>query len=188
VTKIFLARHGESAWNRERRFQGHADPPLTDEGRRQAAALADDLADAPIEAVYTSDLARARETAEIVAQRKGVRVHVVSALRENDIGSWTGLTAEEARARFPDDYRRWESGEGPGWSDGEQYPEMAARVLAALREIVAAHPGGSVLIVTHGGPVRAIRAHAHGLDYRASRRAFGGLANCELCEVVLDPG
>lgn len=188
MTRLLLARHGETAWNRERRFQGHADPPLSDEGRRQARQLADRLADTPLAAIYTSDLARARETAEIIAARKGLAVDVVAGLRENDIGSWTGLTVDEVRGFFPDDYVRWESGQGFGWRDGEQYPEMAARVVAAVRGIVAAHPDSSVLVVTHGGPLRAIRAHALGLDYEASRQTFGGLANCELCEVELDPG
>jgi broad specificity phosphatase PhoE len=188
VTRLLFARHGETAWNREGRFQGHADPPLSDEGRHQAHELADRLADTPLAAIYTSDLARARETAEIVAASRGLAVHVVAGLRENDVGSWTGLTIDEIRERFADDFGRWQSGQGFGWSDGERYPEMAARVVAAVRGIVASHPDSSVLVVTHGGPLRAIRAHALGLDYETSRQTFGGLANCELCEVELDPG
>lgn len=188
MTRILLARHGESTWNRERRFQGLADPPLSEEGRRQARELADRLAETPIAAIYSSDLRRARETADILAERKRLTVHLVTDLRENDIGSWTGLTADEVLSRFPDDYRRWQSGEGFGWPDGEQYPEMAARVIAAVRGIVAVHPHSTVLIVTHGGPLRAIRAHAQRLDYQSSRQKFGGLANCEVYEVELDPG
>jgi broad specificity phosphatase PhoE len=92
VTTILLARHGESDWNRAKRWQGFADRPLTELGREQAVALADRLRDTELDAIYSSDLHRARETAEIVAGSKGLRVEVVRDLREVDVGSWSGLT------------------------------------------------------------------------------------------------
>src|SRR5438876_6692501 len=91
VTTLILARHGETDWNRDGRFQGHADPPLNDRGREQARSLADALADQPIEAIYSSDLRRAHETAQIVAQRQGLEVLVDPDLRERDVGEWSGL-------------------------------------------------------------------------------------------------
>src|ERR1700760_4361850 len=100
-----LARHGETDWNREGRWQGWADPPLNDTGRAQARELAEQLRSVPFDAVFSSDLARARETAEIVAAPHGVPVVVEPQLREIDIGSWSGLTHDEIRSRFPDGTR-----------------------------------------------------------------------------------
>src|SRR5215211_8136133 len=101
VTAILLARHGETDWNREGRFQGWADPPLNDAGRAQAQALAERLREMPFDAVYASDLRRAFETAEIVAASHGVPVTPDPGLREVDIGSWSGLTRAEIEERFP---------------------------------------------------------------------------------------
>src|SRR5438876_6792690 len=110
VTTLILARHGETDWNRDGRCQGHADPPLNERGREQALELAELLADEPIEAVYSSDLRRAHETARIVADRKGLDVIVDPQLRERDVGHWSGLTAAEIEERFPDQIRLWRQG------------------------------------------------------------------------------
>src|SRR5204862_6778501 len=98
VTTLILARHGETDWNRDGRFQGHADPPLNDRGREQARALASELAGDVLDAVYTSDLLRAHETAQIVAATKGLSVVVDPDLRERDVGEWSGLTLPEIEA------------------------------------------------------------------------------------------
>ena len=152
MTTILLARHGETDWNLGRRVQGHSDRPLNETGRAQARALADELEGEPLDAVYSSDLARAYETALIVAERKGLPVTAVSALREKDFGSWEGLTDHEILIRFPD-ARRGQ------WGDGETHDEMAERVVAALRRIARAHPDERVLVVAHGGPLRAVLLH-----------------------------
>jgi broad specificity phosphatase PhoE len=125
VTTILLARHGESDWNRDRRWQGHADRPLTDLGREQARALADRLAATELDAVYSSDLERARETAAIVAEPHQLPVKELSDLREVDVGSWSGLTRAEAEERYPNAFRRWTEGE-EGWDDGETYEQLLA--------------------------------------------------------------
>jgi broad specificity phosphatase PhoE len=148
VTTILLARHGETDWNREGRWQGWADPPLNDTGRAQARELAEQLRSTPFDAVYTSDLTRASETAEIVAAPHGVRVVADPELREIDIGSWSGLTKSEIQDRF--DGQR---------VDGETREHHAARVLAAVERIAREHPAGRILIVTHGGTMRALRTH-----------------------------
>jgi broad specificity phosphatase PhoE len=153
MTTILLARHGETDWNLERRVQGHTDRPLNETGRAQAFALADRLSTESLDAVYSSDLARARETAAVIAGRHGLDVIETSDLREKDFGSWEGLTDTEIMARFPNAQR----GE---WGDGESRAELADRVVAALTEIAAAHFGGRVLVVTHGGPMRAALAHS----------------------------
>jgi broad specificity phosphatase PhoE len=187
VTTILLARHGESDWNRERRWQGHADRPLTALGRAQAAALADRLAPVPLHAIYASDLARARDTAAAVAARTGLRVIVRRDLREVDVGSWSGLTREELEAAEPEGLRRWLEG-GRGWERGESYEEMAERVIAAVRAIAEAHPGGEVLVVSHGGGVRAIHAHALGVPFHAYLRSAPVEPNARLSEVVVEDG
>jgi broad specificity phosphatase PhoE len=150
VTTILLARHGETDWNREGRFQGWSDPPLNDLGREQARVLAGQLADDPFDAVYSSDLRRAYETALIVAEPHGVPVVADQGLREIDVGSWSGLTRDEIEARFP----------GADHHDGESRAEHLARVLATVERIACSHPGERILIVSHGGSLRALRRHA----------------------------
>lgn len=169
MTTILIARHGESDWNRDRRWQGHADRPLTERGREQSRALAERLAHIELGGIYASDLRRARETAEAVAERLGLDMQIEPALREVDVGSWSGLTREEAEQRFPEGFRRWRSGL-PGWDDGETYEAMAKRVLDAVQRIADEHEGGRVLIVSHGGPIRALHAATLGLDLHAYRR------------------
>ena len=141
TTRILLARHGETEWNRVGRWQGQADPPLNDTGRQQAKALAAQLEDDEIAAVYSSDLRRARETAGIVAQRLGLPVTEERALREIDVGSWSGLTRDEVRERYPDGFARWLAGEIG--HDGETREQLADRVVGAVEHIANAHSGES---------------------------------------------
>jgi broad specificity phosphatase PhoE len=169
VTIILLARHGQSDWNATRRWQGHADRPLTEKGRAQATALAERLAHIELDAVYSSDLRRAADTARAVAEAQGLELVQRPALREVDVGSWSGLTREEAEERFPEGFARWREG-FPGWDDGEEYDEMAQRVIGAVTEIALAHEEGRTLVVSHGGPIRAIHAAALELDVHEYRR------------------
>lgn len=187
MTTLLLARHGETDWNRARRWQGHADRPLTDRGRAQAAALGDRLADIALDAVYSSDLRRARETAEAVALPHGLDVIELPELREVDVGSWEGLTRDEAEAKSPDGFRRWLAG-GTGWNDGETYAEMSRRVLAVVAQIASDHEGGRILIVSHGGPIRAIHGAALGMDVEAYRRIRPVEPNARLSAVWVEDG
>jgi broad specificity phosphatase PhoE len=187
VTTIFLARHGESDWNVEKRFQGHSDRPLTERGREQAHALADLIGAEKIDAVYTSPLSRARETAEIVAARAGLEAVSLPELREVDTGSWSGLSRADVEARFPEGFARWRSG-GSGWEDGESYEEMAERVIGALRKIAEDHPDGRVLVISHGGPIRAIHAAAEGLAIKDYRRLKPVEPNARLSAVAVENG
>jgi alpha-ribazole phosphatase/probable phosphoglycerate mutase len=187
VTTIFLARHGESDWNVEKRFQGHRDRPLTERGREQAHALADLVGAEKINAVYTSPLSRARETAEIVAARVGLKVVALPELREVDTGSWSGLSRADVEARFPEGFAHWRSG-GSAWENGESYDEMAERVIGALRKIAEDHPDGRVLVVSHGGPIRAIHAAAEGLAIQDYRRLKPVEPNARLSAVAVENG
>ena len=123
MTTILLARHGETDWNRERRFQGHADPPLNRTGRAQAVDLSVTLMAEELAAIYSSPLRRALETAEVVAASHGLEAVPVRALREVDVGSWSGLTRAEVEERFPAQFARWLD-YGEGWEDGESYDQM----------------------------------------------------------------
>ena len=187
MTTILLARHGESDWNHAKRWQGHADRPLTERGRQQAYELAARLEETELDAVYTSDLRRARETGEVVAAVHGLSVRELPALREVDVGSWSGLTRAEAAARFPDAYRRWEAG-GEGWDDGETYEQLAERVVGAVKRIAGDHPGERVLVVTHGGSIRAVHADALGLDVHTYRRIQRVEPNATLSAVCVEDG
>ena len=187
LTTILLARHGESDWNRDKRWQGLADRPLTEHGREQGRALAERLADTELDAVYASDLRRARETAEIVAATKGLGVTTVPGLREVDVGSWSGLTRVEAEERFPDGYARWLAG-GEGWTDGETYEELGARVVGAIRQIAEENDGGRALVVAHGGSVRAVHAAALGVDVHTYRRVQRVEPNATLSAVCVEDG
>jgi broad specificity phosphatase PhoE len=188
VTTLIVARHGETDWNRENRFQGHADPPLNELGRRQSAELAESLVGDGITRVYTSPLRRAAETAEIVADRLGLEVETVDALREIDVGSWSGLTRDEVAARFPEEYARWLERAPHGFENGETYAELAARVLPAISELASGDPSKTVLVVTHGGPSRVLQAHAAGIDYAEARRRETVLANCAVCRFAVERG
>jgi broad specificity phosphatase PhoE len=179
VTEFLLVRHGETDWNREQRFQGHADQPLNELGREQARALADELAGEQVDAVYSSDLRRAHETAEIVAERLGVPVVTDPALREIDVGEWQGLTWPEIEARYPEGVRDWHE-KGYGWTEGETYEQLGERVVGRLRELAAAHPDQTLVVVAHGGTVRAARAHADGDTVAAHRKRQPAVANCEV--------
>jgi broad specificity phosphatase PhoE len=181
---LLIARHGQSDWNASRRWQGFADRPLTEKGREQARALAARLAHIDLDAVYSSDLQRARETAAVVAENQGLELQEDPDLREVDVGSWSGLTRAEAEERFPEGFARWEAGY-PGWEDGETYEAMTDRVLAAVHRIAAENGDGKVLVVAHGGPIRAIHAAALGLDVHAYRRLRPVEPNARLSAVCM---
>jgi broad specificity phosphatase PhoE len=166
VTTILLARHGETDWNRDGIWQGWADPPLNETGRAQARKLAEQLRGLSFDAVYSSDLQRARETAEIVAAPHGVPVRADPGLREIDIGAWSGLTRSQIEERFP-------NGERP---DGETREQHAARVLATVERIARENAGRRILLVTHGGTMRALHGHV-------STEPFHPVANCGVLEL-----
>jgi 2,3-bisphosphoglycerate-dependent phosphoglycerate mutase len=172
VTTLLLARHGETDWNRDLRIQGSSDIELNELGLEQARSLAAELAEVEIDAVYTSDLSRARVTAEVVAAAKGLEVRLDPRLRERSFGSWEGLGREEivARREAEEDH------------DGESDEQVRARVLAAIDEIAEAHPGEQVLVVSHGGALNSLWHHALGV--RIER-----WANCAVFRLsVLDGG
>jgi phosphoserine phosphatase len=185
VTTILLARHGETDWNRQGRFQGHADPPLNATGHAQAAELAAELEGVELAAVYSSPLRRALETAQLVAAEHGLEPVAVDALREVDVGSWQGLTRPEIETRYPEQFARWLDYD-QGWEDGESYEEMGRRAVAALLKLAAAHEGERILVVTHGGPIRAAFAFADGTSHADARRLGPRIGNVFLAEFAVE--
>ena len=155
---VFLARHGETDWNRAGRWQGKTDIPLSDVGRAQARALAAGLVGRGIADVYASDLQRATETAQIVAGLLGVAaaLKLDERLRERGFGCFEGFTREECAERHPEAWARYLADRRSTPPGGEPQPEVAARVVAALTEIARAPraDGDATLVVSHGGTIR----------------------------------
>ncbi len=185
---LYLMRHGETDWNRERRWQAQLDVPLNATGRRQAEELGDLLAGVPLVAIYTSDLGRARETATILAGRlaQPVPVHPEPRLRELHAGLLAGRTLDEMRVLHPD---WWKSDQEdpittrpPG---GETFLELTERVVAAADDIAARHPGRPVGVVSHGGPLKAVLRHI--LGFPGDRLDALFVDNCALTVVEWGP-
>jgi broad specificity phosphatase PhoE len=186
VTTLLLVRHGETDWNREGRWQGQSDTSLNDVGREQAARVAEELDG--VDVVYSSDLARARETADIVARRLGLDVQLDRRLRERAFGAWEGKTAPEIETEFRDAHARWLAGEGPGAEDAEPFDAFAVRVHGFLDDALARHPNETVLVVAHGGTIRVIDAFARGLDYVRDRRSIPGVPNAAVARYAVGDG
>jgi alpha-ribazole phosphatase len=155
--RVVLCRHGQTLFNAALRFQGQLDEPLSDLGREQSRLLAGRLAEEPLDVAYSSDLSRARETAELAIGERPVPLHLDERLREVAFGRWEGLTFAEIKERFPDDVAARERDRVhyamPG---GESLAQLAERLGGFLDEILPGHDGQSVLLVAHGGTVNAV--------------------------------
>ena len=171
ATRLCLVRHGETAWNAERRIQGQFDVPLSAVGRAQARAAANALAHEEFAAIYSSDLARARLTADAAAHLLGLPIRGRAELRERHYGVLQALTYAEFAQHHPDAYARFLAREEafalPG--GGESLRQFADRVIRCIDEIVAAHPGGQVLVFTHGGVLDIAHRRASGKPLSAPR-------------------
>jgi len=163
VTRLVAVRHGETAWNVDTRIQGQLDIGLNDTGRRQAERLGRVMADARLDAVYSSDLERAHDTARALARHAKLPVRTDTSLRERAFGVFEGMTFAQIEQRFPEAARRWrqrDSAFGP--EGGERLGDFYARVVAGVASIAARHRGQHIAVVTHGGVLDAL--------YRAAAR------------------
>jgi len=170
VTRVFLVRHGATQLTAEGRFSGAVGVDLSDEGRWQAARLGERLKSAALTAAYSSPLSRAADTADIIAGACGLTVDLRDGLREIAHGHWEGLTRVEVEERFPDEYAAWE--EDPftfAPRGGESGVAVLARALPTLREIVTAHTGERVLVVSHKATIRLLLSSLLGFDGRGYR-------------------
>jgi 2,3-bisphosphoglycerate-dependent phosphoglycerate mutase len=179
MTRILLARHGETDWNREGRWQGHSDRPLNAAGRAQADALGRRLASERIAAVYTSDLLRASQTAAVVSRHTGLEAIATPGLREVDVGELAGLDRAEAARRYPDWYTRWREGIVESYPGGERFADLRDRAVAAFGRIADRHAGETAVAVCHNGIVRAMVMHVLGLAPE-ERPRIGAGPNCSL--------
>lgn len=176
--RIVLLRHGRTAWNVERRFQGSSDLPLDDVGVAQADAAATQLERVEPSILLSSDALRAQQTAEALATSIGVEIRADARLREADLGDWEGLTRDEVERRFPREYLAWRHGVDIRRGGGETYVEVAARAQAAIGEgLVELPPGETMVVVTHGGTAKAAIGRLLGLApdawHRLSSLAHG---------------
>jgi len=170
---IHLARHGQTAYNAEGRFQGHLPVPLDDTGREKARQLAETVADVQVRALVCSPLARARETAEIVAARIGIEPEEDERFAETDTGDWTGRSFVEVKAEDPDGFRRFQASDPEfRYPGGESFAEQSDRVQDGLRDL-RGRPGAlPALVVCHRGVIRLALAAATG-DHTAGGREIG---------------
>lgn len=170
ATRLIVVRHGETAWNVDTRIQGHLDIPLNATGLWQARQLGDALAGEAISAIYTSDLLRARKTAQAVADATGAALVDEPGLRERAFGSFQGRTFAEVEAEHPEQARRWRQRD-PDYAPqgGESLRVLRERVIDTTHRLAARHPGGLVLLVTHGGVLDVLYRAATRQDIQAPR-------------------
>lgn len=171
MTAWVLVRHGATDWNRDGRYQGQADPPLNEQGLAQADQLARQLASQPIEALYSSDLRRARDTAERIGRALGLPVRIDPRLREIHQGAWEGMLVDDIAARYPAEWQAIQDdplhARAPG---GESVAEVARRAMDCLEDLAARHPLGPVAIVSHGLTLACLLCQARGLPLVEARR------------------
>jgi alpha-ribazole phosphatase len=179
VTRVYLMRHGEVRNGGEKRYNGHIDIDITENGREQMRRLAGMLAGKNVAAVYSSDLIRSAKGVEIISQSLDLTYTSVRALRERSVGKWEGLTAEEIRERFPREYAAWRADllkyRPP---DGECLEDVRDRILPVYKKLIGQHPGREIAMLLHGGVNRIIIADALGLDLMKLFRidqSFGAL-------------
>lgn len=170
TTRVCLVRHGETAWNADRRIQGQIDSPLNSIGIAQAHAAARWLSKVQFTAIYSSDLQRAHRTAEIIAAHHTQPVRLHGGLRERMYGKFQGLTYAEAEQRYPRAYRRFHDRDpDENFRSGESLSEFSRRVLAALHAIAQRQRGAAILVVAHGGVLDIAYRMATGLPLTAPR-------------------
>ena len=183
-TILLLARHGQTDDNARSVFQGQRGAGLNERGRAQAERLAARVA-GTIDLVVSSDLQRARETAEIVARAAKLDVAIDRALREVDVGAWSGLAYDEVAARFPEEWAAFRAGIDVARGGGETYAALAERIHAALSDIARRARGKRVLVVSHGAALRSVVCKTLGVPPRWTA-PLAGMANAALTTLVFD--
>lgn len=188
-TTVYLIRHGETDWNLAGRWQGHADVPLNDLGFAQAQLLAQRLQHEQMhfDAIYSSDLARAYQTAWEIGAAVRVAVQLLPNLREIDVGTWSGLTYEEIKAQFSAEMEVLRQGEDIPRGGGETLRGMRHRVVEAVEALAKHHDGETLALVTHGGCIRMLLAHAERFEGDGFKR-FPHIGNTSLSVLRIDAG
>jgi alpha-ribazole phosphatase len=189
MTRLFLVRHGQTDWNSGRRFQGQAGPGLNEAGRRQVQALAARLAQEPYAAIYSSDLERARQTAEILNAGRFCPVYLDPALRELAFGTWEGLTYLEIQQRDPHALSAWEADwEKSGPPGGESLADLERRVKVFLEKISKEKEGQTFILAAHGGPLQVLICLALGLPAASHWRFALSTASLSVVQLSANGG
>jgi probable phosphoglycerate mutase len=170
TTRLCIVRHGETAWNAEHRVQGQLDEPLNATGQAQALAASKILSREKFDAIYASDLSRARQTAAPTAKNLALEVLIDKDLRERHYGIFERLTYAEVKEKFPEDYARFDARDPDyDFRTGESLKDFSARSIAVIARIAKAHEGKSILVFTHGGILDKLYRHITGLSLSAPR-------------------
>jgi probable phosphoglycerate mutase len=186
TTRLCVVRHGETAWNAEHRVQGQLDVPLNAIGLAQAQAASRVLSQEKFDAIYSSDLSRARQTAQPTATLLSMEVAVDPALRERHYGIFERLTYAEVKTRYPEDYARFEARDPEyAFRTGESLKDFSARSIAVIAKIAKEHDGKSILVFTHGGVLDKLYRFVTGLPLSAEREF--GIPNAGLNRIELTP-
>jgi broad specificity phosphatase PhoE len=181
---VYIVRHGVTDWNQAGRIQGHLDPPLNATGRLQARLVSQRLAQLGAGALYSSDLQRAYQTAQIISQATGLRVVQEPGLREIHFGVWQGLTSQQIRARDPEVYAaRRANPYDVAPAGGETWRQFYDRAVRTLHEILETSTAQRLIVVTHGGVCTVLGLRALGLDY-TGKRTFG-IDNCSIHTIAI---
>lgn len=183
MTTLLLARHGQTEANAKQVFQGQTGAGLDDVGRGQAVRLAARVRALGVARLVASDLERAVETATIVNEALKLPLELDSTLREIDVGTWSGLTYEQAAQRHPAEWTAWHEGGDPRRGGGETYGELAQRISSALALIAETSAGKTTLVVTHGAALRSFVCLVLGI-VPPGPKALGGASNCGLTSVL----
>ena len=183
MLRLLLVRHGQTAWNAQRRYQGHTDLPLNDTGLAQARQLAARLQTQKIDLLISSDLQRAVQTARILAEGRDLPHQTDPRLREINFGVLEGHTFDEGLALWPEVIRQWVEDNNQPPQGGERMDELTGRVLQSYTEVLQSCDGRTVLLVAHGGPLRVILQHALGV----SPLVWFNLEHASLSELQIDP-
>ena len=170
--RLFVVRHGETPFNREMRYLGTADEPLSPAGVGQAERLASSLGPLPLQAVYASPLSRAAETGRRIAEARQVELRLEPRLREQAFGEWEGLTRSEVLERDGDRLLRWEADLGLAPPGGESLLSVQERTLALVDELARARSGEWIVLVSHVGPIKALLCAALDAPLATARRMF----------------
>jgi len=184
LTRLCIVRHGETAWNAEHRVQGQLDIPLNDFGLKQAQAVGAALKGERFDAIYSSDLMRARQTAQPIAEALSMKVLADRNLRERHYGIFERLTYAEVKQKFPEDYARFEARDPEyAFRTGERLQDFYDRSIAVISRIAKQHEGQHVLVFTHGGVLDMFYRYATGLSISAERKF--GIPNAGLNRIEL---
>ena len=181
---LILVRHGETDWNVQRRYQGQTDVPLSAPGRREAECVAERLTRQKIDAVYASDLARAWETAAIIARQNGLKVFPEPRLRELKFGVLEGLTFDEAQIQYPDMITAWLADFNQPPQGAETIDMFNARIISLLEFLKQKHDEQTVLLVGHGGSLSEIMRVILGSSHE--KRWYFEMENASLSEILID--